>query len=91
LASASLWLPFLVLLALHEDARRAWVDIWFWPGLIPGRYLFDDLYTPSFGYVMLAHLALWTVLARLRPVVSFVGALLTSTLSAGYFVALSSV
>ena len=91
LAMAGLWAPFLVTLALQPQIRRTWQDLWFWPGLLPGRYFFDDVYTSAFGFFAAGHVVLWTAICRRYPLLGAAGALIMSSFSAMYLCLLASI
>lgn len=81
-AAISLWLPFFVMLFRNHRARRIWEDLWFWPGIFPGRYLFESMYTAWFGVIAAAHLVVWTLLIRRWRKLGVMGAFVCSGLSA---------
>lgn len=61
----ALWSPFLFSLPFAHRMQREWLDLWFWPGLIPSYLLSDDLYDPAWSALgTLSHLLVAGLLAR---------------------------
>ena len=90
-AVIALWLPFVVAAIASHRVRRVLADFWFWPGIFPGSYLTDTLYSPWFVLVALLHVALWTAVTRRHAVVGVLGALLCGFLSTGRLMVLLAI
>ncbi len=86
--SVALWTPSLIAAALDHRVRRSVGDIYFWPGLIPGRYLVEDHYGEHFVWITLASLGLWTCLTMKRRWMGWLGAAVQGALSTGFLMAL---
>lgn len=87
----ALWAPFLVAALASHRVRRVAEDFWLWPGLVPGNRVFDDLYSPWYGSFTLAHLVVWTLVARRFGWPGLVGAAVCGFVSMGNLMALLSI
>lgn len=81
-ACGALWMPFVLAAALEHRVRRILEDFWFWPGIVPGAFVMNDLYDESFAWFAVMHVVVWTLLARRRPRLAGLRALLCSAVSA---------
>lgn len=85
-----MWLPFVVTILVNHQVRRFGEDIWFWPGLLPSIYLFDDMYDNSFVLVAIPNLILWTLIIRRWQWPGMLGTLVHGTFSSLYLVAVAA-
>ena len=83
----ALWSPLFVVLLLEERVRREALDLWFWPGLVPARFVFDDLYTPKASVFVLLYLVVWTIVGLRWRWLGLLGALLSGFVSMGHLMA----
>ena len=90
IAMPALWAPFVVTILLNHQVRRFWEDIWFWPGMLPGKFFFDDIYDEQFVVFAIANLIVWTVVCRRWPRFGVVGAHVHGAYSSLYLCALAA-